>query len=107
MDKFIIITLVVTALCAALVLFRIEARQKRTNVLKPSSYKFGPLGMVVYIVVYSLLTVVEKVCFTFGKTPPRQQEDIQEERAYTDWCFFSTGEFFPDIRDWDKSNWPD
>ncbi|MFH1673355.1 MAG: hypothetical protein ABIF87_08020 [Pseudomonadota bacterium] len=106
MDKFIIISLIVTALCAALVLFRIEARQKRTNVLKPSSYKFGLLGMVVYLVVYALLTVIEKMCFGIGKIPPQRQEDIKEEEAYTDWCFFSTGKFFPDIRDQDKNNWP-
>ena len=76
MDKFVIISLVVTVLCAVLVLFRIEARQKRTSVLKPSSYKFGLLGMVVYLVVYALLTLVEKLCFGVGRIRLSTRDNI-------------------------------
>lgn len=66
---------VVVALCGGLVLFRIEARQHRTSVLKPTSYKFGLAGMVVYLVMYGVLTVIEKVCSMIGKTPKLDPDD--------------------------------
>ena len=66
---------VVVALCAALALFRIEARQHRTSLLKPASYKFDLVGMVVYLVMYGVLTIIEKVCFMIGKTPKLDPDD--------------------------------
>lgn len=66
---------VVVALCAALALFRIEARQHRTSLLKSASYKFGLLGMVVYLVMYGVLTIIEKVCFMIGKAPKLDPDD--------------------------------
>ena len=97
--------ILIVALCGGLVLFRIEARQHKTSVLKPSSYKFGLVGMVVYLVMYAVLTVIEKVCFGIGKIPRKTEKDTKTEEAYTDWCFFKTGKFFPGTRDWDKINW--
>lgn len=78
MNKFIIISLIVAGLGAALVLFRIEARQKRTSVLRPSSYKFGLLGMVVYLVMYGVLTVIEKLCFGIGRVEVLPEPDETE-----------------------------
>jgi hypothetical protein len=59
--------MVIVALYGGFVLFRIEARQHRTSLVKPGSYRFGVFGMVVYLVLYGVLTVIEKVCFTMGK----------------------------------------
>ena len=67
--------IVIVALCGGLVLFRIEARQHRTSLLNPGSYRFGMFGMVVYLALYGLLTVIEKVCFTLGKAPRFDPDD--------------------------------
>jgi uncharacterized membrane protein YbhN (UPF0104 family) len=65
----IIITtgIVILALCGGLILFRIEARRHRPKMLDPGSYRFGVLGMVVYIVMYGILTVIEKLCFGISR----------------------------------------
>ena len=74
-DILIAAAIVIVALCAALALFRIEARQHRTSLLKPASYKFGLLGMVVYLVMYGVLTIIEKVSSMIGKTPKLDPDD--------------------------------
>ena len=65
----IIITtgIVILALCAGLVVFRIEARRYRPRILDLGSYRFGVFGMVVYLAMYGVLTVIEKVCLIIGK----------------------------------------
>ena len=76
---------VVVALCGGLVLFRIEARQHRTTLLKPASYKFGLLGMVVYLVMYGVLTVIEKACLGMGKVevlPKPDKVDVLTNPMY-------------------------
>jgi hypothetical protein len=65
----------IVALCGGLVLFRIEARQHRSRVLDPGSYRFGVFGMVVYLALYGVLTVIEKVCFTMEKAPRLDPDD--------------------------------
>ncbi len=65
------------ALCGGLVLFRVEARQHRTSVLNPSSYKFGLAGMVVYLVMYGVLVLIEEVCFGIGRIPAKAQWERQ------------------------------
>jgi len=57
----------IAALCAGLFVFKMEARQNRKSVLDCRSYRFGFLGMVVYLVMYGVLTVIEKACFGIGK----------------------------------------
>ena len=75
----------IVALCGGLVLFRIEARQHRTSLLNPGSYRFGVFGMVVYLALYGVLTVIEKLCFGIGQVevlPYPDQVDVLANPMY-------------------------
>jgi hypothetical protein len=76
MANFLIVAgMVIVALCGELALFRIEARRHRPRVLDPGSYRFGVFGMMVYLVMYGVLTIVEKACLMIGKAPRLRHDD--------------------------------
>jgi hypothetical protein len=74
-NSLIAAAIIILALCGGLVVFRIEARQHKPRVLDPGSYRFGMFGMVVYFLMYAVVTVIEKVCLMVGMAPRLRLDD--------------------------------